>query len=76
MGEGDSGGPSIRNTLLDFQNEMRVPSVSEIVQTFLPFMILFMTYKLFFIHVNRTLLISRKSRKLETKCPQYKEILA
>lgn len=52
VGEGDSGGPSIRNTLRDFQNEMRVPNVGEIVQKFLPFMILFMTYKNFFIHID------------------------
>lgn len=38
----------MRETLQDFQNQMKVPSVSETVQIFLPFMILFIIYKHFF----------------------------
>lgn len=38
----------MRETLQNFQNQMKVPSVGEAVQIFLPFMILFIIYKCFF----------------------------
>lgn len=42
----------MRETLQNFQNQMKVPSVGEAVQIFLPFMILFIIYKFFFSYIN------------------------